>query len=158
MSPSCALANVGPKVGGRRPEVTCGSSGVVAASACMRLCIRWLEFWNSKAIALMTLCILVACVVRVSVEASMRLSVLRLILLVRVVSLSSTVATKSLMVLVKTFSESKGEETAVLCMAWAFWARTYRTGACANRIAVGFGAVPSMLPLCGKKSTRLPRM
>lgn len=157
LSPSCTLAGDVPNGGARRARVVCGCSGVVAANVCIRLCIRLLECWNSIAMAPMTLCMLVAWVVRVSVEASIRLSVLRLMLFVRVVSLSSTVATKSLIVLVNSFSETKGDEVA-LCIAWAFCARTSRTGACASRIAVGFGEVPSMLPLCGKKSTRLPKM
>ena len=52
-----------------------------------------------------------------SVEASMRLSVLRLMLFVSVVSFSSTVLTSSFIVLVKSFSDTRGEEAAVLLMA-----------------------------------------
>ena len=110
------------------------------------------------AIALMMLCMLVAWVLSVSVDASIRLSVFRFMLLVRVVSLPLTISTSSLMVLVKNFSETSGDDAAVLLIAWAFWAMTSRTGACASRIAVGFGSVPSMLPLCGMKSTLLPSM
>ena len=69
-------------------------------------------------------CMFVACVLNVSVEASICLSVLRLILLASVVSLPSTVSISSLMVLVKNFSDTRGEDAAVLCIAWAFWAMT----------------------------------
>ena len=108
--------------------------------------------------ALIMLWMFVACALRVSVEASMRMSVLRLMLLVRVVSLLSIVSANSLMVLVKSFSETSGEDAVVLLMAWIFCAITSRTGAWASRMAVWLGAVPSILPLCGTKSTRRPRM
>ena len=81
------------------------------------------------AMALMMLWMLVACVLSVSVEASIRMSVLRLILWVRVVSLSSMDSVSSFKALVKSFSDTSGEDAAVLCIAWAFWAMTSPTGA-----------------------------
>ena len=69
------------------------------------------------AIALMMLWMLVAWVLSVSVDASIRMSVLRLMLLVSDVSLSSIVSTSSFIVLVKSFSETSGEAAAVLFMA-----------------------------------------
>ena len=78
-----------------------GGSGEVAANVCMM-------FWN-----------IVVWVLSVSVEASICLSVLRLMLLVSVVNLSSTVSTSSLMVLVN-FSNTRGEVAAVLLIAWVF--------------------------------------
>ena len=68
----------------------------------------------------MMLCMFDACVLSVSVEAPICLSVLRLMLLASVVSLSSTVSTSSLMVLVKNLSETRGEDVAVLLIARAF--------------------------------------
>ena len=91
-------------------------------------------------------------------ESLMRISVFKLMLLVRVVSLSSIESAKSFMAFVKIFLETRNAETLVLPTACVFWAMALRTGAWARRIAVGFGAVPSMLPLCGTKSIRLPRM
>lgn len=51
------------------------------------------------------------------VKGPIILSVFRLMLLVRVVSLPSTVSTRSLMTLVKCFSETDGDDAAVLLMA-----------------------------------------
>ena len=79
---------------------------------------------------------LVVCVLRVSVEASIRMSMFRLILLVRVVSLSSIMSASSFMAFVKIFSDSGGAEALVLSIACVFWAITSRTGAWASRIAV----------------------
>lgn len=67
--------------------------------------------------AFIMLCMLVAWDLRVSVEASMRKSVLRLMLCVSVVSLSSIVSASSFIALVKSFSETSGEDVAVLCIA-----------------------------------------
>ena len=53
-----------------------------------------------------------------------------------VVSFPSTVSTNSLMVLMKNFSDTRGEDAAVLLMAWTFCAMASRTGACARRMAV----------------------
>ena len=86
----------------------------------------------------------------------MRISVLRLMLWVRVVSLSSMVSVRSFKALVKSRSDTSGEDAAVLDIAWAFWAITSRTGAWASRMAVELGATPSILPLCGTKSTLRP--
>lgn len=82
------------------------------------------DYWNSIAIALMMLWMFMVCVSRVSIEASMHISVLRLMLLVSVVSLSSIVSVSSLMALVKSFSETNGEDAVMLFMGWAFWAMT----------------------------------
>ena len=70
--------------------------------------------------ALIMLWMFVACVLRVSVEASMRMSMLRLMLLVSVVSLSSTVSANSFMALVKSFLEYNGEDAAVLLRGSGF--------------------------------------
>lgn len=51
------------------------------------------------------------------VKGPIILSVFRLMLLVTVVSLPSTVSTRSLMTLVKCFSETDGDDAAVLLMA-----------------------------------------
>ena len=67
--------------------------------------------------ALMMLWMFVACVLRVSVEASIRMSVLWLMLLVSVVSLSSIATASSCMALVKIFSETRGEDVVVLLIA-----------------------------------------
>lgn len=101
---------------------------------------------------------LAACDLRVSVDASILVSVLWLMLLVMVLSLTSMVSTKSFMALLKSFSETNGVAAAWLLMACAFCAIASRTGAWARRMAVEFGAEPSMLPLCGTKSTRRPKM
>ena len=50
-------------------------------------------------------------------DASILLSVLRLMLCVSDVSLPSTVSTNSLMVLAKNFSDTRGEAAAMLFMA-----------------------------------------
>ena len=68
----------------------------------------------------MMLWMFVACVLRMSVDASIRMSVLRLMLLVSVVSLSSIVSASSFMALVKSFSETSGEDAVVLLIAWIF--------------------------------------
>ena len=68
----------------------------------------------------MMLWMFVACVLRVSIEASIRMSVLRLMLLVSVVNLSSIVLASSLMALVKSFSETSGKDAMVLLIAWTF--------------------------------------
>ena len=72
---------------------------------------------------------LVACVVSVSVDAATCLSVLRLMVLASIVNFSSTVSTRSLIILVKSCSETRGVVVAVLFIAWIFWAMTSRTGA-----------------------------
>lgn len=69
------------------------------------------------AMAFIMLCMLVAWDLRVSVEASMRKSVLRLMLCVSVVSLSSIVSASSFIALVESFSKTSGEDAAVLCIA-----------------------------------------
>ena len=73
----------------------------------------------------------------------------------KVVSLSSTFSTSSLMVLLKNLSVKCSEDAALLCIIWVLISRT---GACAKRMAIWFGAVSSMLLLCGMKSIFLPRM
>ena len=98
---------------------------------------------------------LAACDLRVSVEASIFMSVLWLVMML---SLTSIVLTRSCIALLKSFSETSGVAAAWLVMAWAFWAIASLTGAWARRIAVGFGADPSMLLLCGTKSTLRPNM
>ena len=120
--------------------------------------MRWLDCWNFIAIAFIILCILAACVLSVSVNDSTLLSVLRLMELVIVLSLTSIVLVRSFIALVKRFSLTKGDVALMLLMTCAFWAITSLTGACASRMAVGFGADPSILPLCDMKSTLRPRM
>ena len=66
------------------------------------------------AIALIMLWILVACNLSVSVDALIRISVLRLMLLVSVLSLLSIVSASSFMALVINFSETRGEAATVL--------------------------------------------
>ena len=68
------------------------------------------------------------------------------------------VSVSSFKALLKSFSDTSGVDAAVLDIAWAFWAMTSRTGAWASRMAVGLGSEPSMLALCGTKSTRRPSM
>ena len=53
-----------------------GGSGKVAAMVCIMLWMRWFDCWNSMAIALMILWMLAACDLRVSVDASIFVSVL----------------------------------------------------------------------------------
>lgn len=62
----------------------------------------------------------VAWVLSVSVEASFLISVLKLMLLVSVMSLSSIFSTSSFMALVKVFSDINGAVAALLIMAWTF--------------------------------------
>ena len=62
----------------------------------------------------------VAWVLSVSVEASFLISVLKLMLLVSVMSLSSIFSTSSFMALVKVFSDINGAVAALLLMAWTF--------------------------------------
>lgn len=81
----------------------------------MMLWMQLLDCWNYMAMALMMLWMSVACVLSVSVKALICLSVL----LVRVVSFPSIVSTSSFMVLVKSFSDTSGEEAATLLIAWA---------------------------------------
>ena len=88
----------------------------MAANVCIMLWMRWFDCWNSIAIALMILWMLVACILNVSVNASTHISVLRLMLLVSDVSLSSMVSASSFIALVKSFSETKGRRRR--CCAW----------------------------------------
>ena len=71
---------------------------------------------------------------------------------------SSSLSSNSRMVLARYFSVMVGLALVALFMAWTLSAMTSRTGAWAKRMAVLLGSDPSMLPQCGIKSMRRPRM
>ena len=77
---------------------------------------------------------------------------------VSVPNFSSNLSSSSFMVLVRYFSVRGGLEFVALLMAWILSAIASLTSACASRIAVLLGSVPSMLPRCGIKSMRRLRM
>ena len=56
------------------------------------------------------------------------------------------------------FSVTSGLGLMALFIAWILSAIASLTGACARRIAVLLGSVPSMFPRCGMKSMLLPSM
>ena len=89
----------------------------MVAIVCIMLWIRWFDCCISIAIALIILCILAACDLRVSVEASIFLSVFWLILCVSVVSLASIFPVRSFIAFVKSVFETRGEAAAVLLIA-----------------------------------------
>lgn len=80
----------------------------VVARDCMMLWMQLLVCWKSITVALMMLWTVVVWVLSISVEASTHLSVLRLMLLARVASLPSTIATNSFIVLLRSFATSRG--------------------------------------------------
>lgn len=106
----------------------------------------------------MILWMFLTCVLNVSVEASICMSLLRLMLLVSVVSLLSIILASSFMALMKSFFDTSEEDTMVLLMVWAFWAMTFLMSACAKQMTVFLGLVLSMLPLYGTKPTCLLKM
>ena len=101
---------------------------------------------------------LVVWLVMVVVVASCFRSVWWLIVVVSDPIFSSSLSSNSRMVLVRYFSVMSGLALVALFLAWILYAMTSRTGAWANRIAVLLGSDPSMLPPCGIKSMRRPRM
>lgn len=81
-------------------------------------------------------------VLSVSMEASIRIFVLRLVLLVSMVSFLSTVSTRTFMVLVKNLSDTNGKDVAVLLMAWILSNNfSYRSMYYADGGFVGFGII-----------------
>ena len=92
------------------------------------------------------------------VESSSLRSVCELMDVVSVPNFSSSLSSRSFMDLERCRSVTRGLELVVLCIAWTLSAMASRTGAWARRMAVLLGSVPSMLPRCGMKSMRLPKI
>ena len=103
-------------------------------------------------------CRLVEWLVMVVVVSSCFLSVWLLIVVESEPNLSSSLSSNSFMTLVRYRSVMSGLRLVAFPIACILSAMASRAGACASRIAILLGSDPSMLPRCGMKSIRRPRM
>ena len=122
------------------------------------LCMRKLDCWNSWAIVLsMAWRWMLWWTIMAVVDSSLR-SVRMLIVVVMVPNFSLSLSSRSFMNLERCFSVTNMLELVALFIAWTLFATVSFMDACARRIAVLLGFVPSMFPRCGMKSMCLLSM